>query len=378
MAKKADATRLQVEEPTKDGIRMVVQGRLDADHCAPMWKEARRSLEKLRPKTLTVDAAGVDYCDGAGAGFIFNLREYQERAQRGFEIEGLQERIRRLLEMFDPGEPPPLEPREGPLRTGLEDIGRGVAGLAADALTLVAFTGELTASMVAVLPRPHKLRWKDAFLVMERAGCDAFGIVALVSFLFGAILAFQATIPMERFGVAIYVVNIVGIGVTRELGPIMTAIILAGRTGSAFAAELGTMKVSEELNALDTMGLEPVQFLIVPRVIAAILMMPLLVVLSNFAAIVGGLLVMRSVGYTWVTLIDQLQGAVDLNDLFCGLFKSFFFGLLVAGIGCLRGLQTATGAQAVGVSATRAVVSGIFLILFADSVFSVVFYTLGI
>ena len=123
---------------------MVVQGRLDADHCAPMWREARRNLEKLRPKTLTVDAAGVDYCDGAGASFIFNLREYQESAQGGFEVEGLQERIRRLLEMFDPGEPPPLAPREGPLWKGLEDIGRGVAALAADALTLVAFTGELT------------------------------------------------------------------------------------------------------------------------------------------------------------------------------------------------------------------------------------------
>ena len=167
------------------------------------------------------------------------------------------------------------------------------------------------------------------------------------------ILAFQSTIPLERFGAAIFVVDLVGIAVTRELGPLITAIILAGRTGSAFAAELGTMKVNEELNAIDTMGLEPVQFLIVPRVIAAVLMTPLLVILSNAAAIAGGLIVMRSVGFTWVTLIHQLQQAVSLGDVFGGLFKSLFFGMLVAGIGCLRGLETATGAQAVGVSATR-------------------------
>jgi phospholipid/cholesterol/gamma-HCH transport system permease protein len=212
---------------------------------------------------------------------------------------------------------------------------------------------------------------------MERVGCDAFAIVAVVSLLFGSILAFQAAIPLERFGATIFVVNLVGVAVTRELGPLITAIILAGRTGSAFAAELGTMKVNEELNALDTMGLEPVQFLIVPRVIAAVVMTPLLVVLANCAAIAGSLVVMRSVGFTWVTLINQLQGAVSLGDVFGGLFKSLFFGMLVAGIGCLRGLETATGAQAVGVSATRAVVSGIFLILFADCIFAVAFYLVG-
>jgi phospholipid/cholesterol/gamma-HCH transport system permease protein len=376
--KQANPVQLQVEKAAKDGVRMVVRGRLDADHCVAMWKEARRSLEKLRPKRLTVDAAGVEYCDGAGAGFIFNLREYQKQTQGGFEIQGLQERIRRLLEMFDPGDPAPPRPQEGKLRKGLEDVGGGVAAMAGDALALVAFTGELTASLVTALPRPHKLRWKDALLVMERVGCDAFAIVAVVSLLFGSILAFQAAIPLERFGATIFVVNLVGVAVTRELGPLITAIILAGRTGSAFAAELGTMKVNEELNALDTMGLEPVQFLIVPRVIAAVVMMPLLVVLANFAAIAGGLVVMRSVGFTWVTLINQLQRAVSLGDVFGGLFKSLFFGMLVAGIGCLRGLETATGAQAVGVSATRAVVSGIFLILFADSIFAVVFYLLGI
>jgi len=378
MAKETNIKQLEVEQASQDAILMVVRGHLDAEHCAPMWREARRHLKRLRPKLLTVDAAGVDYCDGAGAGFIFNLREYQKQAHGSFEILGLQERIRRLLEMFDPGEPPPSAPGEGALQKVLKDIGRGVTSIVTDALTMLAFVGELTTNLLAVLRHPYKVRWRDTFLVMERVGCDAFMIVAVVSLLFGWILAFQSAIPLERFGAAIYVVDLIGIAVTRELGPLITAIILAGRTGSAFAAELGTMKVNEEINALDTMGLEPVQFLIVPRVIAAVLMTPLLVVLSNTAAVAGGLVVMRTMGFTWVTLIHQLQVAVSLGDIFGGLFKSLFFGMLVAGIGCLRGLQTATGAQAVGISATRAVVSGIFLILFADSIFSVVFYALGI
>jgi phospholipid/cholesterol/gamma-HCH transport system permease protein len=378
MQEQSSSSQLELQETGDGQVTIVLQGRLDADGCGKLWRQAKKSLEKLRPGTLTVDAGGVEYCDGAGAGFLLNLREYQEQAGGTIAIEGLKERLAQLLAMFDPGQPIPPTPKTGTALQSIEGVGRGVAKIVADMGVLLTFTGELTANLVSLLPRPHRLRWKDAFLVMERAGCDAVGIVTVVSFLFGLILAFQSAIPLQRFGAQIFVVDIVSIAVTRELGPLMTAIILAGRTGSAFAAELGTMKVNEELNALDTMGLEPVKFLIAPRVVAAVAMTPLLVILSNFFAIMGGGLVMRSLGFTWVSLVNQLQNAVGLADIFTGLFKSLFFGLLVAGIGCLRGLETATGAQAVGVSATRAVVSGIFLILIADSIFAVVFFMIGI
>ena len=373
-----NSASIEMEASGPGQVRMVVQGRLDVNGCVPLWQKARQYLKTSQPKVLVVDAAGVEYCDGAGAGFLYSLREYQRAREGQFEIVGLQDELKQLFAMFDPGDPPVSPKRVGLLRQGVEDIGGGVAGICADMKALITFTGELAVTLLSVLIRPHRLRWKDAFLAMERAGCNAVGIVVVVSFLFGLILAFQSAIPLKQFGAQIFVVDILGIAVTRELGPLMTAIILAGRTGSAFAAELGTMKVNEELNALDTMGLEPVQFLIAPRLIAAVVMIPLLVVLADTSALVGGGLVMRSLGYTWVALANQLQNAVGLMDVFGGLFKSLFFGLLVAAIGCLRGLETANGAQAVGVSATRAVVSGIFLILLADTVFSVAFYMLGI
>ena len=378
VAKYVETAHLEVHPVGADALRLVVQGRLDADSCAWLWKQARHRLEKMQPKHLTVDAAGVDYCDGAGASLFFNLAEYQKRGQRGFELKGLAERIQHLLALFDPGEPPPPVVPKGTLHRGVEDVGKAVATLGSDMLVLVAFTGELTWGLVRALVHPRRVRWKDAFLVMERAGCDAVGVITAVSFLYGLILAFQAAIPLQKFGAMIFAVDLVSLVTTREMGPLITAILLAGRTGSAFAAELGTMKVNEELNALDTMALEPVPFLVVPRVVATVLMTPLLVILSNVTAIVGALLVMRSLGFTWVMLINQLQQAVSLGDLFGGLFKSLFFGVLIAAIGCLRGLETAMGAQAVGVSATRAVVSGIFLIILVDSVFSIVFYVLGI
>ncbi len=208
---------------------------------------------------------------------------------------------------------------------------------------------------------------------------DALPIVALVSFLMGLILAFQSSIPLKQFGAAeIFIGTLVSLSMIRELGPLMTTILLAGRTGSAFAADLGTMKINEEIDALNTMGLDPVRFLAVTRIIAAVAMTPLLTLFSDFMGVIGGAVVFRSFGYSLVTYWNQVQASVDMSDLLGGLFKSFAFGILVASVGCLRGFQTKTGASAVGASTTRAVVSGIILIVAADGVFSIIYYVLGI
>jgi len=166
--------------------------------------------------------------------------------------------------------------------------------------------------------------------------------------------------------------------VLRELGPLMTAIVLTGRSGSAFAAELGTMKVNEEIDALNTIGLDPVRFLVVSRVIAALAMTPLLTVFADLIGVIGGSLVLRSLGYPFVTYFNQVLSAVSYTDFLSGLVKSLVFGIMIAGIGCLRGLQTKIGATAVGESATRAVVSGIILIVIIDGIFSVIYYYLDI
>jgi phospholipid/cholesterol/gamma-HCH transport system permease protein len=176
----------------------------------------------------------------------------------------------------------------------------------------------------------------------------------------------------------VYVANLIGLSILREMGPLMTAIVVAGRSGSAYAAEIVTMKVREEIDALITMGLEPVRFLVVTRVLAAVIMTPLLTIFANAVGIIGGAVVLRSLGYSWTTFYHQVQLAVGYGSLMGGLAKAFAFGILVAAIGCLRGLQTGTGPRAVGESTTSAVLSGIILIVIADGIFSVVYYYLGV
>jgi phospholipid/cholesterol/gamma-HCH transport system permease protein len=255
-------------------------------------------------------------------------------------------------------------------------VGYVAAERAGDWRAETEFVGEVGAGLLSLVRHPARLRVREWWKIVEKAGSNALPIVGLVSFLTGVIIAFQAAMPMRQFGVDIFVVNLVALAITRELGPIMTAIVLAGRTGSAFAAEIGTMKVNEEVAALTTMGLNPVRFLAVPRVLAGIVVTPLLTVYSMAAGIAGGLLVMMLIDFPLSTLMNQLSGALKLQDIAAGLIKSFFFGAVVAGVGCLRGLRTGAGPAAVGDATTRSVVTGIFLIVVLDAIFAVVYYNI--
>ncbi len=326
---------------------------------------------------MTVDASGLSYCDGSGLGLLLEIRRRQEARGAAFELRGLAEQFRALLDLFGPAG---VGAMPGPRRRGglVEGAGRAAAGLLADVREMVGFVGTLTFELCRLALRPMSLRWKDAFWAAERAGVNALPIVALIGFLIGLIMAFQAAMPMRKFGAEIYAADLVAISTLRELGPLMTAIVLAGRSGSAFAAEIGTMKVNEEVNALTTMGLSPFRFLVLPRVVATVAMTPLLTVFTNLCGLIGGAVVLVIMGFPLVTYANQVSGAVGMADLLGGLAKAVVFGVLVAGAGCLKGLQTKTGASAVGESTTRAVVAGIVLILVSDGVFSVVYYALGI
>jgi len=192
------------------------------------------------------------------------------------------------------------------------------------------------------------------------------------------ILAFQSAVPMRRFGAEIFVADLIGLSMLRELGPLMTAILLAGRSGAAFAAEIGTMRVNQEVDALTTMGLSPMRFLVTPRIIAAVLMTPLLTLFSDLVGMVGGAVTMTSFSIPVVAFLKEVDAAVNLPDFLAGFVKSFVFAVLVAGIGCMRGLQTRAGASAVGDAATRAVVTGIIMLVVVDGIFAVVYYLLNI
>ncbi|MDY6838458.1 MAG: MlaE family lipid ABC transporter permease subunit [Thermodesulfobacteriota bacterium] len=376
--KNGPAASIRVEGQEPEGLTLTIEGRLDSNTTAKLWHEATEAISKMSPSRILVDASKMDYCDVSGIGLLVEILRHKQRTGAEVEIRGLQERFQQLLHLFDTskfGEEPGRKQRPGRLP---EEVGRSVFRFWQDTHDLVVFVGELTFSLGLALRHPGRIRWKDAFLAGEATGVNALPIVALVSFLVGLIMAFQAVIPMRRFGAEIFVADLVGLAMVRELGPLMTAIVLTGRSGSAFAAELGTMKVNEEIDALNTMGLDPVRFLVVSRVLAALAMTPLLTVFADFIGVMGGSLVLRSLGYPFVTYFNQFASAVDQVDLVGGLVKSVVFGIMVAGIGCLRGLQTRTGPAAVGESATRAVVSGIILIVIVDGIFSAVYYYLGV
>ncbi|WP_291321127.1 ABC transporter permease, partial [Desulfonatronospira sp.] len=262
--------------------------------------------------------------------------------------------------------------------SALEELGRAAVNLGRDTRQFFSFVGEFVSSFAYSLTHPGTVRWKDVLSHMEAVGGRAVFIIALMGFLIGVIIAFQTAITLRAFGAEIFVAKLLGLSIVRELGPLVTSIILAGRSGSAFAAEIGTMKTNEEINALQTMGLSPVRFLVVPRMLAAMLVTPLLCIFFLLFSFIGGALVMLSMDFTLTTYIHQLKTSVGMTDFLGSMVKVFVFSILVAWIGCVRGLQTGSGASAVGRSTTSAVVSAIVLIILADGIFAVVYYMLGI
>lgn len=368
------------DERTPDGVRVLfLAGRLDSATTGKIWRRAVEIVERARGSPVVLDASGVEYCDGSGIGLLFELSNRQRGIGGSFEIRGLRPEFQELLDAWVPEEVANLAAERAVRSTNVaEEVGRGVVAVLNDMRILLSFVGELVVALSKAVFHPRSIRWPDVVQVAEKAGVNGLPIVMLISFLMGLIMAFQAAIPLGQFGAELFVANLVALAMLRELGPLMTAILLAGRSGSAFAAELGTMKVREEIDALKTMGLEPVRFLVVPRVVAAVLMTPLLTIFANLLGLMGGSVVFLSLGFPLITFFHQVQWQVTYVDLLGGLAKSFVFGILVAAIGCLRGLQTKIGASAVGESTTRAVVSGIILIVVTDGIFSVVYYYLGI
>jgi phospholipid/cholesterol/gamma-HCH transport system permease protein len=360
-----------------DGTRLLaLAGRLDAATLPELWTPVRRAAGVPPTTRLVVDASAVDYCDGAGVALFVDLLRSGNGA--AIDIVGLKPEFSALLHQFEPRvfdhdlDP---EPPRGPV---LEEIGRATASVWRDISVQISFIGETSAALAYALARPASVRWRDVWRVCERVGVDALPIVALISFLLGMILAFQSAVPMRRFGAEIFVADLIGLAMLRELGPLMTAILLAGRSGAAFAAEIGTMQVNQEIDALTTMGLNPVRFLVTPRIIAAVLMTPLLTLFANLVGLIGGAVTMTSFSIPVLTFLKEVDSAVTMTDFLAGFVKSFVFATLIAGIGCLRGLQTRAGASAVGDSATRAVVSGIIMLVVVDGVFALAYYLLDI
>jgi phospholipid/cholesterol/gamma-HCH transport system permease protein len=295
------------------------------------------------------------------------------------DASGLPEGARRLIELAFT-----VKEREGARRVTrdtpfLEDVGVSVLEIWGYARQLLSFTGELVLSFGRFFRGTATYLRSDLMLYIHDAGAKAFTIVSVISFLIGMIFAFVGVMQLNMFGAGIYTANLVAVAMVREMSAIMTAIIMAGRTGASYAAQIGTMKVNEEIDALRTLGLHPVDFLVTPRVIALIVMMPLLTMYASLMGILGGLMVgLVMLDISLVQYVAQTVDAVGLNSLLGGLFKSIVYGSLVALAGCQQGMACGNSAMAVGQATTKAVVMGIVLIVVSASVLTVIYINLGI
>lgn len=363
------------------GERVIaVGGDLDADSVAAVWGE----IEKFNPSAgveYTLDCSGLARCTGAGTVFLFRLMRRIAAAGGTCRFKGLQPGIANQLVAFDADEKKVGLRRSKAVHRPhirfFSAIGKSVHDQIVRIAETLGYVGEVLVNFGKILLNPRLLRWGDFWLTCQKIGYEAVPVVMLLGFLLGLILAFQSAIPMKMFGAQIYVASLVGLSLIRELGTLMTLIIFTGRSGSAFAAEIGTMQVNEEIDALRTMGLDPVRFLALPRILASIVMMPLLTLFTNLAGLAGAFVVMFAMDYSFGVFYSQLTRFVGTVDLIGGLVKAMVFGLLVAAVGCQRGLETGKDAEAVGRSTTSAVVSGIILITLADGIFAVVFYAMG-
>jgi phospholipid/cholesterol/gamma-HCH transport system permease protein len=368
--KTAHPAAFRMIQDTPRTVRMELAGDLTHLTLGPVWQRAGSALKSTRGDTLILDTRQVTHCNGAGVGFLAFLKTSAEKRGLKTEIPYLPDDLRQLLDRFTQTDHGQDIPKPRPLGT-IRTAGKIAHDLAADAAGQVAFFAQVVLTSLWLLRHPRRFRTGDFLKTLELAGFQALGIVSLLGLLFGLIMAFSSAMPLRQFGVEIYVADLVAYALVRVLGPFITAIIVTGRTGSAYAAEIGTMKINDEISALKVMNLDPVSFLAIPRILATILVMPVLTLFASLFGMIGSALVITSMGYTLTTYLSHVQSTLTPTDVVVGLVKALIFGGLIGQIGCLRGLQTKTGAGSVGISTTRAVVSAIVLLVLTEGLFSV-------
>ena len=339
----------------------------------------RRVASAARPMGLSFDTRELTTWDSSLLTFLTKVTELCQQHRIAVDRSGLPSGIRRLLDLAEA-----VPERKGVRRATtdlalLERIGNASIATAGSTAEMIAFLGEMAVAFARLLRMKARYRASDLLLLMQECGAQALPIVTLISFLVGVILAFVGAVQLKQFGGQIYVADLVGIGMMREMGAMMTAVIMAGRTGAAFAAQLGTMKVTQEIDAFAAMGFSPLEFLVLPRVVALTLMMPLLCLYADFLGLLGGATIgVGMLDLSWTTYFQETTRAITLTDTFGGVFKSSVYGVLIALSGCLRGLQCGNSSSAVGDAATSAVVTGIVASIVACGILAVVFYVVGI
>jgi len=371
---------IRVTRSIENTILVELRGNWRLQDPLPSMQELVREFRSNPPAQMfQFNTQALESWDTGLITFLLKLQRLCDRKQIGVDFSGLPQGAQRLIKLATP-----VPERQGTKKTSAEEgrvsrLGNKAIQTTDGAQDMVAFIGEACVTFLRFLRGKARYRRSDLSLTIQECGAQALPIVTLISVLVGLILAFVGAIQLQQFGAQVYVANLVGLGMAREMGAMMTAVIMAGRTGSAFAAQLGTMRVNQEIDAFITMGISPMEFLVLPRMLALMLMMPLLCIYSDILGILGGAIV-------GITMLDlgvaqyfyQTQEALSFTDFSVGLVKSAVFGVLVAIAGCLRGMQCGSSSAAVGLATTSAVVTGIVFIVVSDAILTVMYDILGI
>jgi phospholipid/cholesterol/gamma-HCH transport system permease protein len=354
---------------------LLLSGDLTLADAPTLWGQLQREIPgSVRGESLNFDLSRVATVDGAAMAMLVHVRG--ELVLRGVKSEfvGASDAISAIVHLYR-GDVRPARRRRRRPPSALAQIGTATLGVVRETQVVLGFFGDMLLAAVGLLREPKTGNWSEVAPIMERTGADAIPIVVLINFLVGFVMAFQGAVQLRQFGANLYVADLVGLSITRELGPLMTAIIVCGRSGAAFAAELGSMKVSEEIDALRTMGFGPMRYLVLPRTVALLLVMPILTLVGDFVGILGGLAVgITSLDLTISGYWAETRKVVHLWDIFSGVVKSGIFALVISLISCQQGFATTGGAEGVGRRTTGAVVSTLFALILVDATFTVIFH----
>ena len=356
-----------------------IRGRLVFAEATLLWTELRRlETSAARGQTLNFEMSAVQRIDGGAMALLACLRTELHRRGVKAEFVAADPRVQQIITLYGGDNPVARLKRRRPIGT-LDQLGRATIAILLEMQLVLAFFGQMVVSVTGLLRSPRSANWRELPSTMERSGADAVPIIVLINFLVGLAMAFQAAAQLKRFGANLLVADLIGISVCRELGPLMTAIVVCGRSGAAFAAELGFMQVNEEIDALRTMGFGPMRYLVLPRAIALIVVVPLLSLLADVAGVLGGLVVaISSLDLTVRGYINETVRVVTLWDVSTGIIKSVVFALAIALIACQQGLATSGGAEGVGRRTTATVVVTLFTLILVDAVITVFFRLAGL
>lgn len=373
------------EDPeTKDTVTMAngvmtitLPKHWDTRFVAKRWDMFRDLLESEKPNRLMVDGTALVKCDSAGAQLLLEMEASQQARHGEMVWNNIPDILMSLCQIIR-DLPKPKATAETAHVHPFVAVGQSMETFFAQVTMWLTFFGQTLTGLARFCLHPTSLPWKDTWRIVDAVGPGSIGVIALMGALLGLITSFEGSIALSKFGAQVFVTNLVGISLVRELAPLMSAVMLIGRSGSAFAAELGSMTINQEVDALRTMAVDPIRYLVMPRVLASITMMPIMSLVMIVFGLLGAAVVIHMLGYTMAFYIYKLEHAITNWDLLVGLFKTVFFGLVVGMIGCQRGLSTKVGSVAVGRAATGSVVLGVMTVVFLDGVFGVIFYTLGV